>query len=301
MKGQVNRMPISAKLNKSVKIYRNCPSAMELTKDEICKFHEQGYLLLPKITTSEEVAWIREIYDRLFEQRVGWDSGDFFDFAGIDDTETTAMLPQLMSPSRYVPALRKTTFRANAHEIAKQLLGKSTELVFEHAMLKPAGTGGETPWHQDEAFYRKYTNYQAITFWMPLQSVNPSNGCLEFIPSSHKGPLLPHRSINNDPRIHGLEADGVDASQLIACPLPAGGVSIHHSRTLHHSGPNRSDEPRRAYALGFAVRSRKFTLRKDFPWNAEKATAREKRAIEAKTATQHCVNYLKNTAKAILR
>src|SRR3954467_3530185 len=113
-------MLASIKLKKSIKVYRNCLSTVRLTKDEICKFDEQGYLLLPKITTSEEVAWIREIYDHLFEQRVGWDSGDFFDFAGNDDTGTAAILPQLISPSRYVPALRKTTFRANAHEIAKQ-------------------------------------------------------------------------------------------------------------------------------------------------------------------------------------
>src|SRR4051794_35812659 len=111
MKGQVSKMPMSAKLSKSIKVYKNCPFTVKLTKDEIYKFHEQGYLLLPKITTSEEVAWIREIYDRLFEQRVGWDSGDFFDFAGIDDTGTTAILPQLISPSRYVSALRKTIFR----------------------------------------------------------------------------------------------------------------------------------------------------------------------------------------------
>jgi ectoine hydroxylase-related dioxygenase (phytanoyl-CoA dioxygenase family) len=294
-------MSTPTKFEKNVEAYDNCPLKVRLTEDEIHTFHEQGYLLLPKITTSEEVVWIRGIYDRLFEQRLGWDNGDLFDFAGTDDDGTAATLPQLLNPSQYVRTLRKTTFRANAHEIAKQLLGKSAELVFEHAMLKPAGTGGETPWHQDAAFNRKYTNYQSITFWMPLQPVDSSNGCLEFIPSSHKGPLLPHHSINYDRRIPGLEADGVDASQLIVCPLPAGGASIHHSRMLHHSSPNRSGGPRRAYALAFGVRSRKFTLRKDFPWNAEKATAREKRAIEAQNTVQHCVNYLKNMAKAVLR
>jgi hypothetical protein len=294
-------MLISVKPKKDIGICNNCSFAVRLTEGEIHMFHEQGYLLLPKITTCEEVRWIQEIYDRLFEQRVGWDSGDFFDFAGTDGPGTAEILPQLLDPSRYVHALRKTMFHANAHEIAKQLLGKSAKLVFEHAMLKPAKTGGETPWHQDEAFYRKYTNYKAITFWMPLQPVDDWNGCLEFIPNSHKGPLLPHHSINNDPRIHGLEADRVDASQLIVCPLPAGGASIHHSRMLHHSGPNRSDKPRRAYSLGFGVRSRNFTLRKDFPWNAEKITAREKRAIEAKNTLQLCVNQLKNAAKAILR
>jgi ectoine hydroxylase-related dioxygenase (phytanoyl-CoA dioxygenase family) len=288
-------------MGKSIEAYNDYTLSVRLTQDEIGTFHEQGYLLLPKITTPEEVVWIRELYDGLFEQRLGWDEGDLFDYAGTDDVGSVAILPQLLHPSRYKPALRKTVFRVNAHAIAKQLLGKSAELVFEHAMLKFAGTGGETPWHQDEAFYWKYTNYQSITFWMPLQPVDSSNGCLEFIPKSHKGPLLSHHSINNDRRIPGLEANGVDTSRLIACPLPAGGATIHHSRMLHHSGPNRSDGPRRAYALVFGVRSRKFTLRKNFPWNEEKTTAREKRAIKAKNTIQNCTNYLRNAAKAIFR
>ena len=136
---------------------------------------------------------------------------------------------------------------------------------------------------------------------MPLQPVEVSNGCLEFIPASHKGALLPHHRLNNDVRIHGLEAEGVQESHLVACPLLAGGATIHHSRTLHHAGPNLTNGPRRAYALGFGVRSKELTLRKDFPWNAVKATARHKRADEALSFMQRYVLRLKNTAKAVLR
>jgi len=272
-----------------------------LTSDAIRKFWEQGFLVIPEICAAQDVAQLCDVYDRLFAQRVGWHKGDFFDFAGPDTPESDPVLPQLLEPSRYEPSLKNIAFRANALAISRQLLGPSAELVFEHAMLKPARIGAETPWHQDEAFFPIYTNYQSITIWMPLQPVDRSNGCMEFIAGSHAGPVVPHRRLHNDPRLHGLEAYVADVSQPVSCPLPAGGASIHHCRTLHHAGPNLSDGPRRAYALGFGVRSRKFTLRTEFPWNAARTSARDQRADEAEGAMQRCMSQLRKTARAILR
>ncbi|MDB5966041.1 MAG: Phytanoyl-CoA dioxygenase [Polaromonas sp.] len=270
-----------------------------LTDAQIRNFHEDGYLAVQQITTPEEVGFIREIYDGLFERKAGWANGDLFDFSGDDINANPAAIPQLLNPSHHAPALKKTLFHMNAHAMAKQLLGPSAELVFEHAMLKPARTGGETPWHQDEAFYPRFTNYRSVTFWMPLQAVDIGNGCLDFIPGSNKGALLAHRSINNDPRIHGLEAPDADGSRRVSCPLLEGGATVHHYRTLHHAGPNTSDGPRRAYALGFGVRSAKYTLRTEFPWNVEKATARMKRADEAAGALGRVVSHVKGTAKSV--
>ncbi|NPC57954.1 phytanoyl-CoA dioxygenase family protein [Caenimonas soli] len=272
-----------------------------LTSDAIREFWDQGFLVIPQICTPQEVDRLCDVYDRLFAQRVGWQKGDFFDFAGPDTPESPPVLPQLLDPSRYEPSLKKIAFRTNALAIARQLLGPSAELVFEHAMLKPPRIGAETPWHQDEAFYPIYTNYQSITFWMPLQPVDRLNGCMEFIAGSHAGPVLPHRRINNDPRLHGLEVYGADVSQAVSCPLPAGGATVHHCRTLHHAGPNLSEGPRRAYSLGFGVRSRAFTLRTEFPWNAVRTSARDQRADEAQGAIRRYMSHLRKTARAILR
>jgi ectoine hydroxylase-related dioxygenase (phytanoyl-CoA dioxygenase family) len=271
-----------------------------VTPDQIEQFRDQGFLSIAQISTAQEIEWMRGVYQQLFEQRVGWDKGDLFDFAGTDSPGDDAVSPQLLSPSDYVHALKDTVFRRNAHAIARQLLGANAELVYEHAMLKPARTGGETPWHQDEAFFPKYTNYQSITFWMPLQAVDPTNGCLDFIPGSNNGDLLPHRRINQDPRIHGLEAEGPDAGRRVACPLAAGDATIHHQRTLHHAGPNLSDRPRCAYALGFGVRSKELTLREEFPWNIEKATARHKRAVKAQGVMNRAIKQVKDKVKGIL-
>lgn len=271
-----------------------------LSGEQIARFHKDGFLAIPSITGPGELAWIRDIYDRLFAEKPGWSRGDFFDFAGTDEKDE-ASLPQLLNPSQYEPALARTVFRANAEAMARQLLGPQTRLIFEHAIMKPAHTGGETAWHQDQAFYSRYTNYRAITVWMPLQPVDERNGCMEFIPGSQNGPITPHRHLHDDPRIHGLEAIGVDASRAVACPLPAGGATFHSDRTLHHAGPNRSDEPRRAYALVFGVRGRQFTLREEFPWNRGRPTAREQRLIRSRGPLQHVVAVLRKWAKAVLR
>jgi ectoine hydroxylase-related dioxygenase (phytanoyl-CoA dioxygenase family) len=271
-----------------------------LTSDAVTKFWEHGFLAVPELCTAQEVEWLRDILRGLFAQRVGWHKGDFFDFAGPDAPDSDPVLPQLLEPSQYEPALKKAMFRVRALAIAKQLLGPSAELVFEHAMLKPARIGAETPWHQDEAFCPIYNNYQSITIWMPLQPVDLSNGCMQFIPGSHTKAVLPHRRLNNDPKLHGLEVYGVDVGEPVTCPLHAGGATVHHCRTLHHAGPNLTEAPRWAYALGFGVRSRAFTLRTEFPWNVMRTSPRDLRADKAKGVLRRWMSNLRRTAKSIL-
>ena len=62
--------------------------------------------------------------------------------------------------------------------------------------------------------------------------------------------ILPHRHIGGDPRVHGLELDvPFDFTNAVACPLPAGGATFHYNRTLHFSGANMTNMPRRAYVM----------------------------------------------------
>jgi ectoine hydroxylase-related dioxygenase (phytanoyl-CoA dioxygenase family) len=249
-----------------------------LTRDQIEFYQREGYLALDALTTQEEVAWLRDIYDRLFAERAGREVGDQFDLAGADADDDEAALPQILGPSKYAPELLHGLFRANAFAIAKQLLGPEAQPQGEHAILKPARHGVATPWHQDEAYWNPALEYNALSIWIPLQPATLANGCMQFVPGSHKQEVLPHHPINNDPRIHGLEADAAYTNNALACPLPPGGATIHTNRTLHYAGPNQSDEPRRAYILMFGVPPSPRSEPRDFYWNAIKTTARQQRA-----------------------
>jgi ectoine hydroxylase-related dioxygenase (phytanoyl-CoA dioxygenase family) len=256
---------------------------IDLTADQIASYHANGFLALPAITTPEEVAWLREIYDRLFARRAGREEGNQLDLGGSDEEGKTAVLPQILNPAKYAPEMKEGLFRVNALHVAKQLLGDEAQAMGDHAILKPAGYGAATPWHQDEAYWGEQMRYNSFSMWIPLQDATLENGCMQFIPGSHKSEILPHHSINHDPRVHGLEMDELpDPKLAVACPIPAGGCTIHHNRTMHYAGPNRSDVPRRALILGFGTKPQPWDgAPRDFYWNKIKKTAREERAKQA--------------------
>jgi len=256
-----------------------------LTAEQIVFFRREGYLVIPAVTTPEEAGHLRDIYDRLFELRAGRGAGDQFDLAGTDEEDKPATLPQILDPVKYAPELAEALYRANAQAIATQLLGPEAEYMGEHAIFKPPRVGAETPWHQDEAYWEPDLDHNSLSVWMPLQEATLENGCMQFIPGSHKLDVLPHHNIGHDPRIHGLEVDSVDTSKAVACPIQAGGATIHHCRTLHYAGPNRSDIPRRAYILLFKLPPMKRAVTRDFYWRKNEAEqAREKRRQAAQAA-----------------
>ena len=211
---------------------------------------------------------------RMHEKKTGFREGAQFDLLGADDNGIPK-ITQILSPHLFAKSLRRSVFFSNAFALARQLLGPGAQFSFDHALIKPANTGAATPWHQDEAFRDPAFDYHELSVWMPLQPVNLENGCMEFIPGSHRQDILPHRSPSGDVSVHALECVvPVDSRQIIACPLPAGGCTIHTPRTLHGTGANRSETPRYAYVLGFNTPRQRRVVPRDFPWRAEKQEIR---------------------------
>jgi ectoine hydroxylase-related dioxygenase (phytanoyl-CoA dioxygenase family) len=254
-----------------------------LTAEQIDAFHRDGYLALPALTTAEEVERLQGIYDHLFATKAGRDQGDHLDLVTTDEDDQTPVLPQILNPSKYAPGLANTRLRANAEAIARQLLGPEAQFNGEHAILKPPHTEAATPWHQDEAYADANLEYNYINIWIPLQDATLENGCMQFVPGSHRQEVIAHRPIGNDPRIIGLEVDDPDLSTAtaVACPIPAGGATIHHGRTLHYTGPNHSDQPRRAYILMFNTPPRKRDTPRAFYWQTMQKTKWQERAAAA--------------------
>jgi Phytanoyl-CoA dioxygenase (PhyH) len=259
-------------------------SGPHLTADQLVAFRRDGFLLVEGLSSDEEIASLRVLFDRLFSERRGWDSGDLFDMIGPDTPERELALPQLLRTSQYEPLFRQTKLVSSARSIAEQILGPKLENDLEHAILKPAFNGAATPWHQDDAFHRKGSGVpESISIWMPLQDVTVESGCMRYIRGSNHGPLYPHRSPHNDPRIHGLETIAQpEMTNCVSVPMRAGDAVIHLSRTIHSAGMNTTDQPRRAYILGYSVRTgRDQFFTRDYPWNREKETARAQRALHS--------------------
>jgi len=253
----------------------NIDLQVNVTEEQVAFFRKNGFLRIERMTTDAEVEWMRGIYDQLFNQRMGEEEGRYFDLAGPRAHSGTETLPQVLGPEGKFPELRESVYFRNARQLAARLLEVEEAQVNGggHMILKPARYGSETPWHQDEAYWNPSVIPHSLSVWLPLDPAIIESGCMQFIPGSHKGEIRWHRHIDNNPLTHGLVTDDVDPSQAVACPIPVGGATFHHCRTLHYSGPNTTDHSRRAYILVLGAPPHKREKPAYRPWQTEEQEA----------------------------
>jgi phytanoyl-CoA hydroxylase len=127
--------------------------------------------------------------------------------------------------------------------------------------LKPPRHGTAKPWHQDDFFFQCQPADGVVTTWIPLDDADEENGCLVYANGSHRRGPIPHVQVPARTWEWGADPGRVDESDAVAVPLRAGGVALHHSMTLHRTGANPTDRPRRALsttwvAVDRAVRGR---------------------------------------------
>jgi len=180
-----------------------------------------------------------------------------YELGSAKDRSGPAVIPQIIAPEKLKPELKETEYYRNARAISEQLLGRDCLFQGGHAIYKPPHNNKEVPWHQDVAYWEEATTTFSANFWMPLLDCSVESGCMQFVPRSHLGDLRPHHPVGNDPKMHTLMTDEVDTSKAVACPLKAGGATIHGLKTLHYTGPNVTPNPRPAYILTFGYEWRK--------------------------------------------
>jgi len=233
---------------------RSSQSAAVLSATDERRFAERGYLVVPRLCEPAEVLEIRAALSGLFRDKIGHAEGAQFDMLGLDTDARAMRQPQIVNPGQFAPQLLATEYFRKVKSIAQRLLGPDATFSFDHSILKPARSGSATPWHQDEAHHtHHFFRYRQISFWLPLQPAPIESGCMRYIPGSHLGDVLPHRNLNDDPRIHAMECptEQFDESQAITRPVSAGACILHDGRTLHAAMPNTSQEDRFAYIIAF--------------------------------------------------
>jgi phytanoyl-CoA hydroxylase len=98
------------------------------------------------------------------------------------------------------------------------------------------GLNAKVPWHQDNGVVLPEADAATIlTVWLPLNEATIANGCLQVVPGSHRGALVPHC-----PGPFGAEIPARLVAQDVGLPLPmrAGSLLLVHQRTVHSSLDN---------------------------------------------------------------
>ena len=146
-----------------------------------------------------------------------------------------------------------------------KILGPDVILWGMHCMHKPAKTGKKIPWHQDGTYW-PIEPKATCSVWVAITDVDTSNGCMQFIPQSHKLGILPHLQedkVKDDEELKGsldlkIDEKSFNQNDAVNCIINRGQVSFHDTYLLHSSDANFSDKARKALVLRYMPSSSLF-------------------------------------------
>ena len=133
--------------------------------------------------------------------------------------------------------------------LAAQLGLKQPLLLQSTFLFKDRVVGGEVAWHQD-ATYLRTDPPSVVGLWVALDDADRDNGCLLALRGGHRGPLRQWFGYQGEELVtRTLDRTPWPATEPVALEARRGTLVVLHGLLPHASAPNRSERPRRAYAL----------------------------------------------------
>lgn len=223
-----------------------------LTSDQIDFFNNHGFVSGFRVLSSRQIDVLRNELSRLMEREQA-ENHLFYEYHHNESSDPDTVLFHALGAWRVSAAFHDLIFHRGIVRAAEQLLGGPVRFWHDQLFVKPAHDGGVVEWHQDYSYWTRTKPVAHLTCWIGLDDSTEENGCVRYIPGSHKWPLLPRYHLSGDMSsvFEFLTDEQRAAFTPVSALLAAGEASFHHSMTLHGSYANTSDRPRRAAVLNF--------------------------------------------------
>jgi len=211
-------------------------------------FDRDGFVIVRQFLAANELTAVVEQLDRYIRDVVpGLSDAHAF----YHDRCRPATLKQ-MQFMQVDPFFRGSTQHPKWKGLAEALVGEAADCDSPEWFNKPPGVDHPTPPHQDN-YYFNLQPPNVVTIWLALDKVDDENGCLRYLPGSHRRGFRPHgrsKVLGFSQGITDFGPDDVAAEKKIH--LEPGDAVAHHGMTIHRAEPNRSSaRNRRAFAMVF--------------------------------------------------
>ncbi|HEV8270751.1 MAG TPA: phytanoyl-CoA dioxygenase family protein [Chitinophagaceae bacterium] len=224
----------------------------KLSGEQVDFFNTNGFLSGIKLLEEKQIEIIRNELAQIADPKhEGHEL--FYEFHSNESTDPFTILFHALGEWRITEGLHDVLWNPRFLVAASQLLG-NVPVRFWHDQIfwKPPKKGGVVAWHQDYSYWTRTKPVAHLTCWCGLDDSTKENGCLQYIAGSHRWGLLPKTVLAGD--IAGIKAYLNDEQKKqfehpLYAEVKAGEAIFHHSLTLHGSGENKSDKPRRAFVI----------------------------------------------------
>jgi ectoine hydroxylase-related dioxygenase (phytanoyl-CoA dioxygenase family) len=222
-----------------------------LTGEQVAFYHEYGYLPGIRILTDEQVDKLRAELATFFEpDHPGHEL--WYEYHTNESNTPDTVLFHALGAWRITPGFHDVLWHPAFTVAASQLLGGAVRFWHDQLFCKPARHGGVVAWHQDYSYWTRTKPMAHLTCWIGLDDSTRENGCVHYVPGSHRWKLLPITGLAGN-----MEAirNVLTHEQWLSFNLPKavelrkGECTFHHPLMVHGSFANYTERPRRAVVI----------------------------------------------------
>jgi len=215
-----------------------------LTDEQAAHFDDQGFVVIEDAVGPDDLELIVAEIDRFETELETFLRTQADDRVFIAEADAITFTTHLVARSPIVHALVTSPVFV---DLCADVVGPDVNMYWDQAVYKKPEKPRRFPWHQDNG-YTFIEPQQYLTCWLALTDATEQNGCPWIAPGAHRAGTLAHTYV--EPLGYECFAEPPSAPQ--PAPVRAGSALVFSSLTPHMTGPNLTDEVRKAYILQYA-------------------------------------------------
>ena len=221
----------------------------DLTREQVEGYRENGFIVIEDFLSAQELETWRNAVEEAVAERgrlriLGREP------ISDDETYYNNVFVQRVNLWQDNEKMRKLIVDRRLGKMAAELAGVEGMRIWHDQALNKQPWANPTGWHLDNPYWSYYSR-QTLSIWVALDDSTLENGCLYFLPGSHKTASFDSVGIGENigdifrvyPEWATIEA--------VPAPMKAGSCSFHNGLLAHAAGPNMTPGWRRAMTCGY--------------------------------------------------
>jgi ectoine hydroxylase-related dioxygenase (phytanoyl-CoA dioxygenase family) len=221
----------------------------ELTDEQIVFYRENGFLVVQGFLDADELEEWRRCTDEAVAERLGA-AAQYLTNQTDPNAFYARVFTQCLRLADTHEGMRRLIFDRRIARMGARLAGIDGIRVWHDQALIKLPHANHTSWHLDDPYW-SFDSRQAISMWIALDDATLENGCLWYLPGTHKTARYDNIGIGEN--LAGLFTIYPEWRNVepVPGPCPAGSVVWHNGLVAHAAGPNFTLRARRAMTCAF--------------------------------------------------
>lgn len=220
----------------------------DVTQQQIDQYQEQGFIVLESFLDAAELEHWRAVTADAIQARLSTTNN--LNNQANPDAFYAQVFTQCLRLADIHAGMAELIFDERLGQVAGTLAGvDGIRIWHDQALVKPP-YGNHTAFHMDNPFW-SFSSKDAISLWVALDDATLANGCLWYLPGTHKLATFAPTDIGEN--LGGLFKAYPEWKKIKAVPAAcaAGSVVYHNGLIAHGAGTNMTPYPRRAMTCAY--------------------------------------------------